>query len=117
MDVLRQNKMMWQLYGIYLEEEAPATSRLFSYLTNVFVIFTAASYTAMSVAFIIYADKSAQIGEIMYAVLQCANGGATLLVYLTLISEKRNTPKLTSSIQTLVNQREYDIASSVGQMT
>lgn len=117
MDVLRQNKMMWRLCGIYLEDGAPATSRLFSCLTNVFVTLTAASYTAMSVAFIVYADKSGQIEQIMYAVLQCANGVAVLLVYLTLILEKRNASKLTKSIQTLVNERECEIASLLGQMT
>lgn len=96
--------------GIYLEDEAPFASHLCAYVTNLFVILIVASYTVMSAAFIVYADKTTQIEQIMYAVLQCANGSATLSVYLSLLSRNRGAVQLTFAIQALVNQRAFGTA-------
>lgn len=105
MEVLRQNKVMWRMCGIYSEDEAPFASNLCAYVTNLLVILIVASHTVMSAAFIVYADKTTQIEQIMYAVLQCASGSAAFSVYLTLLSRNRGAVQLTSAIQTLVNQR------------
>lgn len=107
MEVLRENKLMWRMCGIYLKDEASFVTHLFALATNLLFILIIASHVIMSAAFIVYADKTTQIEQIMYAVLQCVNGSAVLSVYLTLLSRKRGACKLTVAIQTLLNQRTF----------
>lgn len=91
--------------GIYLEYDASVKSHLLAYSSNLFVILIVTSYTLLSTEFIVYADKTAQIEQIMYALLQCANGASTLCGYLTLIPERRTAVTLTKTIQSIVNKR------------
>lgn len=107
MEVLRRNKVMWRMCGIYLEDDASFASHLCTYLTNASIAFTVASHVAMSAAFIVYADVVLQIEQIMYALLQCASSSAILSVYLTLLPGKRDAVNFTNAIQTLVNRRGY----------
>lgn len=91
--------------GLYLENGATFASHLLMYFSNAFIIFTSMSYVVMSVAFVVYADKVTQIEEIMYAILQCANGAAVIGVYFSLLPRKREASDLTCAIQKLVNER------------
>lgn len=104
MEVLRQNKIITRMLGIYFEDETSFVSSLFAYFTNILVILITASHTAASVVYIFH--SGAPIVDVLYAVDQFAVDSSILFIYFTLLHGKRDLTKLTKAIQTLAEQRE-----------
>lgn len=104
MEVLVFSKKLWKVFGVCLNEPVNFRNKLWSLLSNIYIIIMLGYFAITSVLYVIIDGKTIKLEASLFGVLQCFSAASVIPAYMTIMLRKRSVANFVNSIKKMVEE-------------